>query len=621
MAAAFDAETASLRSEAVPLTGESHEDLDAEVGSAPAASGAAASGGIEAVRRAWPAPAGGWHQRRGGRYFVSVATVAGLAGAALYALANVGGAQWARAEESSQAYAGLGQQCGGKGWTGSTECAAGFVCRADSEEYSECKEDAFATFAEPYDYCRWSNPDGSIAEQPCPESLTCTPVPDQGDRSVCLPDRLKHAGEECIAECKAPGDCLWCGAGNACCKMGAEHDPPECAGVSHFLTNHYECVVPAHDVPVKHQGQDCWGRCLTGGSCSWCGEGNACCRANEKNDPPECGGVTEFSAWNHHVCVAPVHPQRVQHAGEDCWKACHDVAGFCDFCGSGNACCRKGFGWPKECMGDIDFPRKDVHTCVAPVQQGCAPGTWEAGGACIEPNKPITIDFYVYTVDGGNADDMTNANVFSLAGLFWHLHTQVVTTCPRQGGATKIQRYKLVMHNPATLYETDHHHRFGPYIDFTRSANCTDPKCAYYLEEFGSAVGCQPLSDSVARYEPSPTMYSLPGTSCSREPDGTDGCTWRLEPAGQLLLDELVGIEDHAAFCEIGNQEYDPFVDRGEGLSFWDYRANPSRCKWRLHQFQKLMKEKHPDAPVWIGEPTCDRPLLLGGEAAVGLNR
>ncbi|CAK0823098.1 unnamed protein product [Prorocentrum cordatum] len=38
------------------------------------------------------------------------------------------------------------------------------------------------------------------------------------------------------------GYCSWCGEGNACCKRGAVDDPPECAGVTSFSRSHHECV-------------------------------------------------------------------------------------------------------------------------------------------------------------------------------------------------------------------------------------------------------------------------------------------------------------------------------------------------------------------------------------------
>ena len=43
---------------------------------------------------------------------------------------------------------------------------------------------------------------------------------------------LRWAGKDCWQPCgNVSGDCAWCGAGNACCRFNAEHDPDECTGV------------------------------------------------------------------------------------------------------------------------------------------------------------------------------------------------------------------------------------------------------------------------------------------------------------------------------------------------------------------------------------------------------
>lgn len=42
---------------------------------------------------------------------------------------------------------------------------------------------------------------------------------------------LRWAGKDCWQPCgNVSGDCAWCGAGNACCRFNAEHDPDECTG-------------------------------------------------------------------------------------------------------------------------------------------------------------------------------------------------------------------------------------------------------------------------------------------------------------------------------------------------------------------------------------------------------
>jgi len=54
---------------------------------------------------------------------------------------------------------------------------------------------------------------------------------------------------------------------------------------------------------LRNGGRDCWGACRKGGYCSWCGQGNACCRRGWGRDPPECRNAI-FSNYGGHHCVA-----------------------------------------------------------------------------------------------------------------------------------------------------------------------------------------------------------------------------------------------------------------------------------------------------------------------------
>eukprot|EP00931_Biecheleriopsis_adriatica_P099066 TRINITY_DN7332_c0_g1_i1.p1 TRINITY_DN7332_c0_g1~~TRINITY_DN7332_c0_g1_i1.p1 ORF type:complete len:369 (+),score=58.95 TRINITY_DN7332_c0_g1_i1:69-1109(+) len=67
------------------------------------------------------------------------------------------------------------------------------------------------------------------------------------------------------------------------------------------------------DVPAVLQniGADCWTPCNeTSGYCSFCGRGNACCRKNITDAPPECKGPVAYTTW-HHQCVTPIIGQPV----------------------------------------------------------------------------------------------------------------------------------------------------------------------------------------------------------------------------------------------------------------------------------------------------------------------
>jgi len=55
----------------------------------------------------------------------------------------------------------------------------------------------------------------------------------------------------------------------------------------------------------------------------------------------------------------------LQHAGEDCMPTC-SKSGYCDWCGAGNACCKKeGDSSPAECKAHMSDFKTDKHECVA----------------------------------------------------------------------------------------------------------------------------------------------------------------------------------------------------------------------------------------------------------------
>jgi len=131
---------------------------------------------------------------------------------------------------------------------------------------------------------------------------------------------------------------------------------------------------------LNFQG-DCWAPCgAKGGYCSFCGVGNACCRLNSRQDPPECRGVyfPKLEGKGHHTCVEPVSDQTQQVEAvshevvlpesekaklskpmpisdlsvEQCFEKCGNQYGPCEyFCGVGRACCmRDGPNQPPECL-------------------------------------------------------------------------------------------------------------------------------------------------------------------------------------------------------------------------------------------------------------------------------
>lgn len=71
--------------------------------------------------------------------------------------------------------------------------------------------------------------------------------------------------------------------------------------------------------PVLHIGEDCWGECSTG-YCSWCGKGNACCKKDRQQDPPECRNAVDFKTTLHE-CVAVAGPAPIIREEVKPWRA------------------------------------------------------------------------------------------------------------------------------------------------------------------------------------------------------------------------------------------------------------------------------------------------------------
>mmetsp|Transcript_113875 Transcript_113875/g.322072 ORF Transcript_113875/g.322072 Transcript_113875/m.322072 type:complete len:410 (-) Transcript_113875:157-1386(-) len=124
-------------------------------------------------------------------------------------------------------------------------------------------------------------------------------------------------------------------------------------------------VTPRPAQQVQHEGEDCWAHCGgAAGYCAWCGVGNACCKG-AGTDPLECKGVQ--TGWSFHTCVAARvdrTPGPVVNTGKDCYDACGKAGGFCNFCGPGNACCKAGVEDARECRVTQGFTT-DHYECVA----------------------------------------------------------------------------------------------------------------------------------------------------------------------------------------------------------------------------------------------------------------
>jgi len=134
--------------------------------------------------------------------------------------------------------------------------------------------------------------------------------------------------------------------------------------------------------------------------------------------------------------------------------------------------------------------------------------------------------FYLYRAqDDHNYGRDENVNAANLAGVLWYLHHEVVMTCPRKFGITRLRRLLVTMRNTCDLYK-DTKSQFGPYSAFD-SGRCGVKGCEKAYEKYGNVIGCQHIPYNTglfAAYCEQPNCgyaqwYSFPGT-CLTEPWG-----------------------------------------------------------------------------------------------------
>jgi len=230
--------------------------------------------------------------------------------------------------------------------------------------------------------------------------------------------------------------------------------------------------------------------------------------------------------------------------------------------------------------------------------------------------RPLTRTMYMYRAQSDVEYPIESVNAADLIGVLWYLHNEVVVSCPRKYGITRVKRLKVTIHDQTI-----------PYVAFDRG-QCTVPGCEAIWNQNGFAVGCQnvPYGQNLTsgRGGLQGHWYSLPG-ECPSQPIGKKNrtciedspggacakvtgerdCTYHVEPAGEVRLDELTGIKDYGAFCAAGNLEFSTPADRGIHFNFWDGKSDTDRCAWRYNRFMDAFREKYPDLPLTLGWQTC----------------
>jgi len=316
-------------------------------------------------------------------------------------------------------------------------------------------------------------------------------------------------------------------------------------------------------------------------------------------------------------------PCQCNRACEQYGDCCRDYAGSCASNRSGAVAGSKG---PREKRERA--PPKTMQDPKLAIGGGPTLTTQQLRAELWRAQGPANMTFYLYRAQSDAEYPAENINAADLPGVMWYLHNEVVVSTPRKYGVTRILRFKVTVMNTQELFDATRT-QFGSYVAFD-SAKCTVPKCGSLWRKFGYVVGCQHLGTDLLNYASLDTAeggywYSLPGPCPSKslserksqrckeqEPGGSCGsvngsrhCTYHVEHAGEVRLDELVGISDYQQFLSSGNWEYDAGKDRGSGISFWDGRHDPSKCRRRLERLRELFGKRYPDLPEAMAEPGC----------------
>jgi len=265
-----------------------------------------------------------------------------------------------------------------------------------------------------------------------------------------------------------------------------------------------------------------------------------------------------------------------------------------------------------------------------------------SSGVLLRPSVASSFTFYVYRAETEAHEPMGNINAASLGGLLWHLHNQVVSRCPRrattasQMDLTRIVRYKVTTKATTPLLMMGMNFGVQFFFDY---GQCVGPGNSHGgdWDLYGYVVGCSRLGawphpeDPSAKAYHDAVWYSFPG-ECPTEdaehksadcmarypggrcatPSGAGDCTYSIDPAGEINIDELVGISPrwatHMDFCQQGCREYFKHLDGGNCIHWWDRKNDAMLNSQRMGQVDEMFSQKFPDLPRdrEMAPPPCD---------------
>jgi len=298
------------------------------------------------------------------------------------------------------------------------------------------------------------------------------------------------------------------------------------------------------------------------------------------------------------------------------------------------------------------------------------------------PPGPLAHTFYMYRAQSDTSYPLENINTADLAGVMWYLHNEVVPSSPRKYSIDRIKRFKVTVKNTWEFWNS-HKRQFGAFVAYD-AGKCTSPMCKDIYNQYGFIVGCQVCDTNVAAYLAkeqtnwnceagskqcnAPLWYSLPGpcplegfdnkdikatgtmdVNAAKTPEciakmpgghctdanGSPECTYSYEDAGEIMLDDLVGISDYNEFWNTSyttcarkvaqgtlpedhvckhQKEYVSFLDKGIGTDFWDGIHDADKCSERMDKVRHLFKAKFPTFEESLAEPACEFDMYYDGE-------
>lgn len=305
----------------------------------------------------------------------------------------------------------------------------------------------------------------------------------------------------------------------------------------------------------------------------------------------------------------------IQGSLQHCQQACEDNERCVSFARCGRNC------WLKD-VPLTGNERTEASKCNyyfeavrgVPPPRDCPHGQIRrADGPCEEPLVGTTLSFYLYRAQSAETYPFDEGlNMANAAGVMWYLHNEVVGHCPRKFRVVRVLRFKVTMRATSDLVKAGRN--FDQFLQFD-GAKCTNPGCKDVFNKYGYVVGCIKNSLEVAAY-PHTTWFSFPGVcpfqkwdnksiACRlyepggfcNHPDGSRSCTYKLEFAGDIQLEDLTGIRNYDEWCKSHNELTD--------IEFWQGKNDTRRCQTRIDKLRALFYSKYPDQ-VDLGEPPCD---------------